>query len=50
VTIVRKEGTHLIKELFSSIEARLKGPQKVVGEIIYGLLLHETVLIIREES
>jgi len=39
----------LIKKLFSFLAARLKGSQKVVGEILYGLLLHETVLTMKKE-
>jgi len=49
VSSVKKEGFCLIKELFSSLAARLKGPRKVVGEIMYGLLLHETVLVMKKE-
>jgi hypothetical protein len=46
---IEKEGTHLIKELFSALAARLKGSRKVVGEIMYGLFLHETVLTMKKE-
>jgi hypothetical protein len=46
---VKKEGIYLIKKIFSSLAARLKGPRKVVGEIMYGLLLHETVLVMKKE-
>jgi hypothetical protein len=49
VSSVRKEGTHLIKELFSSVAATLNGLRKVVGEIMYGLLLHEMVLTMKKE-
>jgi len=31
---VKKEGIYLIKKLFSSLAARLKGPRKMVGHII----------------
>jgi len=39
----------LIKEIFSSLAGKLKGFPKVVGEVTYGLLLHEPVLIMRKE-
>jgi hypothetical protein len=32
---------YLIKNVFSSLTAKLKGSPKVVREIIYGLMLHE---------
>jgi hypothetical protein len=35
--------------LLSSLGASLKGPRKVVGEIMYGLLLHEMVLTMKKE-
>jgi hypothetical protein len=47
--IRKKGGICLIKKLFSSLAARLKGSRKVVGEIMYGLLLHETVLVMKKE-
>jgi hypothetical protein len=48
--IIRKKGgICLIKKLFSSLTARLKGPRKVIGEIMYGFLLHETVLATKKE-
>ena len=31
----------MLKDLFLSLAAKLKGSPKVVGEIIYGLILHE---------
>jgi len=49
VSSVKKEEIHLIKKLFSSLAARLKGPRNVVGEIMYGLLFHETVLVMKKE-
>jgi hypothetical protein len=49
VSSVRKEGTHLIKELFSFVAGRLNGPRNVVEEIMYGLLLHEMVLVMKKE-
>jgi len=38
-----------MKKIFSSLTAKLKSSPKVVGEIMYGLLLHEQVLVIRKE-
>jgi hypothetical protein len=49
VSSIRKEEIYLIKKIFSSLIAKLKGSPKVVGEIMYGLLLHEPVLIMRKE-
>ena len=45
----RKEGINLIKKVFSSLAAKLKGSPKVIGEIMYGLLLHEPVLVMKKE-
>ena len=39
----------MIKKLFSSLVARLKGPRKMVGEIMYGFLIHEMVLVMKKE-
>ena len=39
----------MIKKIFSSLSAKLKGSYKVVGEIMYGLLLYEPVLVMRKE-
>jgi hypothetical protein len=39
----------LIKDLFLSLAAKLKGSPKVVREIIYGLLFHEIVLVTKKE-
>ena len=39
----------MIKKVFSSFAAKVKGSPKVVGEIMYGLLLHEPVLVMRKE-
>jgi len=39
----------LIKDLFFSLAAKLKGPRKVVGEIMYGLMLHEMDLEMKKE-
>ena len=39
----------MIKKLFSFLAAKLKGSPKMVGEIMYGLLLHETVLVMKKE-
>jgi len=39
----------LVKKIFLSLAAKLKGSPKVVGEIMYGLLLHEPVLVMRKE-
>jgi hypothetical protein len=46
---LKKEGIYLIKKLFSSLAAKLKGSPKVVGEIMYGLLLHEMHLVMKKE-
>ena len=45
----KKEGIYLIKKLLSSLTAKLKGSPKVVGEIMYGLLLHEMDLVMKKE-
>ena len=37
------------KKLFSSLAAKLRRSPKVVGEVLYGLLLHEPVLVMRKE-
>jgi hypothetical protein len=39
----------LIKDLFLSLTAKLKGSPKVVGEIMYGLLIHEMDLVMKKE-
>jgi len=39
----------LIDKLISSLAAKLKASPKVVGEVMYGLLLHETVLTVKKE-
>ena len=39
----------MIKDLFFSLAAKLKGPRKVVGEIMYGLMLHEMDLEMKKE-
>ena len=39
----------MIRELFSSLAAKLKGSPKVVGEIMYGLMIHEMDLEMRKE-
>jgi len=39
----------LIKKLFSYLAVKLKGSPKVVREILYGLLFHETVLVLKKE-
>ena len=39
----------LIKDLFLSIGVKLKGSPKVVGEVMYGLLLHEMDLVMKKE-
>ncbi|MGZ3493810.1 MAG: hypothetical protein ACXU99_04960 [Thermodesulfobacteriota bacterium] len=39
----------MIKELFLTLEAKLKGSPQVVREIIYGLLFHEIVLTTKKE-
>jgi len=44
------EGIYLIKKLFLSLAARLKGFPKVVREILYGLMLHEMDLEMKKEK
>jgi hypothetical protein len=39
----------LKKKIFSSLAEKLKGSPKAVGEVMYGLLLHESVLVMRKE-
>jgi hypothetical protein len=39
----------LKKKIFSSLAEKLKGSPKTVGEVMYGLLLHESVLVMRKE-
>ena len=39
----------MIKDLFLSIGVKLKGSPKVVGEVMYGLLLHEMDLVMKKE-
>lgn len=38
-----------IKELFSSLAAKLRRPLKVIREILYGFLFYETVLTLKKE-
>ena len=40
----------MIKNLFSSLTAKLKSSPKVVREIIYGLMLHEMDLEMKKEK
>jgi hypothetical protein len=49
VLSIRKEGIYLIKKVFLSLAAKLKTSPKVVGEVMYGLLLHEPVLVMKKE-
>ncbi len=37
------------KKLFSFLAAKLKSPRKVIGEVLYGLLMHEPVLVMKKE-
>lgn len=39
----------MIKKLFSYLAVKLKGSPKVVREILYGLLFHEAVLVLKKE-
>ena len=39
----------MLDKLLSSLSAKLKASPKVVGEVMYGLLLHETVLTVKKE-
>ena len=47
--VEKKEGIYLIKNLFSSLTAKLKGSPKVFKEIAYGLMLHEMSLEMKKE-
>ncbi|MGD0919394.1 MAG: hypothetical protein ABSB22_23375 [Thermodesulfobacteriota bacterium] len=40
----------MIKKLLSSLAVRLKGSPKVVREVMYGFLFHETVLVLKKEK
>lgn len=40
----------MIKTLFSSLAAKLKGSPKVIREIAYGLMLHEMDLEMKKEK
>ena len=40
----------MIKKLFSSLPAKLKGFSKVIREILYGLLIHEMDLEMKKEK
>jgi hypothetical protein len=48
--LTQKEGIYLIKKLFSSLKAKLKGSRKVVKEVAYGLMLHEMDLEMKKEK
>ena len=50
LALIQKEGIYLIKELFSSLAAKLRGSPKVVREIAYGLMLHEMDLELKKEK
>lgn len=39
----------MIKKIFSTLRAKVQGSPKVVGEIMYGLLLYESVLVTKKE-
>ena len=39
----------MIKDLFLSLAEKLKGSPKVIGEIMYGLMLHEMDLEMKKE-
>ena len=39
----------MIKDLFLSLTAKLKGSSKVVREIMYGLFFHEMDLVMKKE-
>jgi hypothetical protein len=39
----------LIKKIFSSLGAKLKGSPKVVREVLYGLMLHEMDLEVKKD-
>jgi hypothetical protein len=46
---VEKEGISLDKKLFSFLASKLKSSRKVIGEVMYGLLIHEPVLVMKKE-
>jgi hypothetical protein len=46
---VEKEGISLGKKLFSFLASKLKSSRKVIGEVMYGLLIHEPVLVMKKE-
>ncbi len=39
----------MIKKIFSSLAAKLRGSPRVIGEVMYGLLLYEPVLVMKKE-
>jgi len=39
----------LVKKIFSFLATKLKRSPKVVGEVMYGLLLYEPVLVVKKE-
>ena len=47
--MTRKVDKKLGKDIFSILLAKLKGSPKVIREILYGLLFHETVLVLKKE-
>src|SRR4030067_1080248 len=46
---LKKGGSPLIKALFLSLAAKLKGPRKTVREVMYGLMLHEMDMEMKKE-
>ncbi len=40
----------MIKEWFSSLSKKLKGPTKAIRQIMYGLLLHEMDMELKKEK
>jgi hypothetical protein len=39
----------LRKKLFSFLAAKLKNSQRVIGEVMYGMLMYEPVLVMKKE-
>lgn len=39
----------MIKDLLASLKEKVKGPQKAIGEVLYGMMLHEMDLEVKKE-
>jgi hypothetical protein len=49
-SFVEKEGIELDKKLFLLLASKLKSFRKVIGEVMYGLLVYEPVLVMKKEK